>query len=557
MLVTKLKELKSDYKSVRLEYIVSITKQNYWTLLSVALLCIVIQSYNLIYFFIYSSGLDTRNNRIYFTFYITLLAASFFILFFLPKIKNRPRLNYSIQFSSAIYYLVWNCLFNTYQIMSGHQNNFIIFITAVITTLVMIKLRLVHSLILLFSSIGFILVMGQMNDAINYAQIFNSLLSMFASLLLVFTLFIQKITVLKTLNTLSYTNQLLKQEKTQLKLSIEKQVLIMNEYNLYYFEWNHLRDDILVSTHGSRQFQCPNHIPHPREWFEAHDTIHPDDKQLLTESCIHYLSDHAPLEIELRIQNGDKAYAWYRLRLTTQYDISHTPISTIGSLQNIEELKQVNAQIEQRMLVHLESTKQYFSHLKATQNKVLQYHHDMRHTLKLMEQLIAQRDLDTLRSHSFTANEELQLIKPKYYCDNTIINLIVGSFEQMARDENVTFTSQLDLPEDLPFTSLALCTIFFNLLENALFAANDAKKQEQRFVSIDGCTNNNKLVLNVYNGYSGFVQFSNDITTTQSNKVNHGYGIPSILSTVDSYDGMCLFKTEDSVFIAQILLPLS
>lgn len=557
MLFTKIRELISDAKSVRKEYIANITRQNYWSLLIAAILCIIIQSYNIIYFFTYGSGLVSRNNWIYFTFYITLFVTSGLLLSILPAIKKRPRILYAVQLGCVIYYLVWNGLFNTYQVISMQQNNFIVFITAVITALVILNLRLMHSLILLLASSVFICLLGYISDVINYAQTFNSLLAMFAALLIVITLFIQRVTVLNAQKSLFHMNQLLTHEKNQLDLSMKKQVLIMSEYHLFYFEWNHSRNDVLVSTHGAQQFQCPTHIPCPHEWFLEHNPIHPDDNQLLSNALMHYLSNHAPLEIELRIRNCDDSYAWYRLRLTAQYDSSNHPTSTIGSLQNIDELKQVNAQIDKRILEQLEGTQHYFTHLKATQNKVLQYHHDMRHTMKLMEQLIAQGDLDALRSHSLSANAELQLIEPKYYCDNNTINLIIGSFEQMAHDENVVLTSHVDLPQDLPFTSLALCTLFFNLLENALFAANDVPEESLRIVSIDSYINNRKLVLNVRNGYAGTVHFLDDIPTSSTPQPNHGLGIPSILNTVDSYNGMCLFKTEGQVFIAQILLPLS
>lgn len=263
-------------------------------------------------------------------------------------------------------------------------------------------------------------------------------------------------------------------------------------------------------------------------------------------------------EIEVRIQDSAGVFFWYSLHLFLQQSNTGDVTSALGALRNIDDSKRMEEHMNLRLSAQLEGAQDYFQHLKSTQEKILLYHHDMRHSLKLMEQLAAQGDADALRAHSLLAQEQLQAIAPNHYCGNDTVNLICGSFDQLAQKENVQFSCHITLPSKLSLTNFELCTIFFNLLENALFAAKElpATEMELRKIQIDAYINHQKLVITAKNGYVGDICIENNLPVSQKQSEEHGLGIRSIVSVVNAHNGIYLFKTEEQMFIANLLLSL-
>ncbi|MFI3206970.1 MAG: GHKL domain-containing protein, partial [Clostridia bacterium] len=66
----------------------------------------------------------------------------------------------------------------------------------------------------------------------------------------------------------------------------------------------------------------------------------------------------------------------------------------------------------------------------------------------------------------------------------------------------------------------------------------------------------NRLMITVSNGFVGEVKIQDDVPVPLNNTKEHGIGIKSIIDVLEKHDGMYIFKTENSTFIAQLLIPL-
>lgn len=550
-------KLAADIDATRFIFRKSVTMQNSVALLFAAIPCIFIEIYNIGVVLSSDSGLGTPNNRVYFTFYLLLLIAAIFTCTIQGFLHSNTRLLYRVQMYIMVFYLVWSALFNSYQVYKGHQITLLVFVTALMGAMVMIRLTLRDSLLIIILSSSF--AIGLTNPYLDSSQTTNTLISIIVTLLAVFTLYLQKVSALAHQLDIDNMNVLLQREKEQLRMNLEKQTLIMKELNLLYFEYNLAEDLLVFSKQCAQQFHCPTHINYPTFWFEQSDLIYEGDYGNLGRLLRTHAQTKQHAEIELRIKDQNETYAWYRLRLDAQCNDAGQLVSSIGSFQNLAEITHLHERLNQRIAKQMEESKNYLDHLKSTQQKVLLYHHDMKHSLKLMEQMIAQGDLEGLRTHSLLVQEELQAITPRYFCENDTINLILGSFEQMAEKELVAFTYRVSLPSHLPFSNLDLCTLFFNLLENALFATSKVTQLDQRFIKIESYVNNNKLILNIRNSFTGTLIIKDNLPVTDNPKKvddTHGFGISSIVTTVNEHDGMYLFRTEEQVFIAQLILPM-
>lgn len=118
----------------------------------------------------------------------------------------------------------------------------------------------------------------------------------------------------------------------------------------------------------------------------------------------------------------------------------------------------------------------------------------------------------------------------------------------MAEQKEITFVVQKEGYIKLPFTDSESCSLFGNLLDNAIEACEQIKGEERR--------------VNLYLKYQGemlFIDISNNIDkppvnkngkwqTTKKDKKIHGYGLKSVEEIVKKYDGEIAYQIEEKVF---------
>lgn len=551
---TWLNTLKADSLAVKDDYIAQSIKQNYFSVIVAAIITIALESYNIIYVISYSEGLNSLNNRIYFYFYVTLVIMSILSLIIQRKLKGNVNALYNFYFAIASLYLLWHISLNSYQINNHLQSSTLIFITALMGTMIIIRLKIFHLLFLLISSS--ILMFGLTFQTISYGSFVNSIIAISVILVAMFISYSQRISSLNSKAETVEINKQLESEQAQLRLSLNKYKTIMSELDLFNFDWNFETDSLVFSSSFASVFQAPRHINDPWNWFKNNQFIHEDETDKLIEKLGQCISKKSSFHTDMRILNNDNEYVWYHLRVDIQYSDEGKPTSAIGSLQNINNIKKFNEELTKRVNRQIEGTNDYFNYLKATQEKVLKYHHDMRHILMHIDQLVAKQDMQALQDLTSSARNELDDIQPNQYCENNTVNLILGAFEQIAQKDNVKFIYNVSLPTNLFMSSLSLCTIFFNLLENSLFAVRQVENNDLRKINIEAYIKNNKLIINTRNYFNGTVEMHNDIPISKNTKSGHGLGVKNIIDAVESYDGMYIFKNENQVFTVNLLIPL-
>jgi PAS domain S-box-containing protein len=76
---------------------------------------------------------------------------------------------------------------------------------------------------------------------------------------------------------------------------------------------------------------------------ELQGLIHPEDRLLQTEALNQAVADHAPLEAEYRLRTPAGEERWVQIRGQANYRADGTPMSLIGTTQDITERKRIEA----------------------------------------------------------------------------------------------------------------------------------------------------------------------------------------------------------------------
>ncbi|MEG1843265.1 MAG: diguanylate cyclase [Clostridia bacterium] len=139
-----------------------------------------------------------------------------------------------------------------------------------------------------------------------------------------------------------------KRQQEELRLSLERHQVILDQASDIIFEWDILRDTLDFSPNWEKRFgygaidrQISGRIP-------LSANIHPDDMAAFVKIMRDTAAGIPYSEAEFRIRDLAGAYYWCRIRATTQYNADGLPIKAVGVIVDIdEEKKQTQALILQ------------------------------------------------------------------------------------------------------------------------------------------------------------------------------------------------------------------
>lgn len=140
---------------------------------------------------------------------------------------------------------------------------------------------------------------------------------------------------------------------------------------------------------------------------------------------------------------------------------------------------------------------------------------------------------------------------------NDVVDAVLNQKKSEASSKNINMDVKVSIPKDIGIEPLDLCTILGNALDNSIEANEKIQDEAQRYI---------KVIMNPYKDYL-FIEISNPsiinpidedgkLRTTKKDKENHGFGIKSIESVVEKYNGMLSYEYVNGKFILNIMVPL-
>ncbi|MCH4120148.1 MAG: ATP-binding protein [Atopobiaceae bacterium] len=120
--------------------------------------------------------------------------------------------------------------------------------------------------------------------------------------------------------------------------------------------------------------------------------------------------------------------------------------------------------------------------------------------------------------------------------------------------EDITYSVQLQLPDDLNISSADLSVLFANLVENAIEACRQQIHTERRIAIQGSMHGDNTIAFTFTNTYSVKPQMDSHGTLLSTKHEGTGIGVESVRSIVHKYNGQMDIKAENNIFNVKILL---
>ena len=215
--------------------------------------------------------------------------------------------------------------------------------------------------------------------------------------------------------------------------------------------------------------------------------------------------------------------------------------------------------LEQRHLKHeleiisqmLYKEQQQYMISKETIDLINMKCHDMRHQIHHIGKS-NNIDSSAIQEMEQTINIYDSLIDT----ENRALNIIFAEKSLYCQKNNITINCIAD-GKKLNFMSTSdVYSLFGNLLDNAIQSVMKLDN-EKRFINLTIRQQAQFLSINSNNYFTGDIVMDNDLpVSSNQDKTIHGFGVKSMRTIVEKYNGTISFEVEDCIFNVNILIPL-
>ena len=213
--------------------------------------------------------------------------------------------------------------------------------------------------------------------------------------------------------------------------------------------------------------------------------------------------------------------------------------------------QQKYSQIEQQFIIQGQQYHHIYENIENSQR----IRHDLRHHMVTLEGFLNNNEIKKSKeyiSKFIQCSNGSMLIK---ISENPTIDLIVGYYKELAKEQNINFEVRIDIPKDISLQDIDISVLLGNLLENAIEAAGNAQL-ENRYINLNIIHLNKMLVITVDNGYqTNLKKVGNRFLSTKES--HRGLGISSIEHIAKKYNGSTEFYYDGKEFHASVMLKVN
>ena len=198
---------------------------------------------------------------------------------------------------------------------------------------------------------------------------------------------------------------------------------------------------------------------------------------------------------------------------------------------------------------------QYYDGLADKMQEIREYRHDINNLIEVTEALLRSR---TTSEDGRILLEELKEktagAKMPVFSGNPTVNAILYHKQQAAKELGLEFRVNMSVYEDFPFERSDICSIFANLLDNAI---RGAAGTENGFTEVSASQSMGLMRIEVRNSTTKLMDSENGKPATdKSEPEKHGLGLEIVSNIAEKYDGKFMLTAGDGVARAAVTLPI-
>ena len=200
-------------------------------------------------------------------------------------------------------------------------------------------------------------------------------------------------------------------------------------------------------------------------------------------------------------------------------------------------------------LIH--SQEQYYTMLLQKEEETRKFRHDINNHLNCMRILFNEKRYNELEKYFNNVGVSVQNLRSELQIGNNLISAILKDESDKHPDVSVDIVGRM--PAILRLDNMDICTIFYNLFDNAFTAAESSPKKA---VEISVKLLGENLFFTIKNTISHKIEIVDNILTTEKHdKRHHGFGSDNAVKCAEKNGGELIFKCSDTHFEAELTIP--
>ena len=180
--------------------------------------------------------------------------------------------------------------------------------------------------------------------------------------------------------------------------------------------------------------------------------------------------------------------------------------------------------------------------------------HDIKRHIAVIDGLIEDKQYENVRSYLSEISEEPALNRIRY-CDNSILNSIIGRYTTMCQKNGIRFTHEIHSNTLDEVSDKDVTAVFDNLLSNAYEAALTSSEKQ---IDVFAAKEDGAVIIKFVNSCdTAPISDKHGIPVTAKPEFSrHGLGLKSVIRTINKYGGIHTFEydTENKQFVSILTL---
>ena len=180
-------------------------------------------------------------------------------------------------------------------------------------------------------------------------------------------------------------------------------------------------------------------------------------------------------------------------------------------------------------------------------------YHDLKHQIRLLRSEIASED----KLHYLDEMEqEIKSYEAQNKTGNEALDVLLTAKSIQCQNAGITLTCVADGKELAFIKPTDISVLFGNALDNAFESVEKIADPEKRLIHVSVARQKQFIRIRVENCCEGEIRFVDGLPATGKDANYHGFGMKSIRSIVEKYNGSMTVKVQDGWFELRILLPV-
>ncbi len=216
-------------------------------------------------------------------------------------------------------------------------------------------------------------------------------------------------------------------------------------------------------------------------------------------------------------------------------------------------LAQRNIYREKKQLTekYLDEQKTYYEYLEKRERETKKFRHDFRSHMELISTMVKNQEYDKIEDYLEKMHIRMEELGNNVTVQNGIVDAVLNQYYAKAGQQGVTLEVKGRFPADCKIDAFDICTIFSNILSNALEASAETEKKH---MSIECRYNDTKVIIVAKNSFYNNRKTAGTLLKSQKGNMDyHGFGLENMKDSIAKYNGVFDIETKDDLFILTIM----